>query len=1051
VTDEGLLQLLRALRTARLEFTAEDIADAVWLGHRLEAAAPSPQPVRPDRPSAGEDESSKGTPVRPPTRAAGSGETAGEEAEERGEVVLPRSTGKQPGGRRGIPFRVPGAPALADALQIARALRPLMRWVASRVRQVLDEAETARAVAEEGIWLPALRPAPERWFHVSLVADVGPSMSVWRTALAEVRHLLESMGAFPKVTPWSLATDLSPPLLYPGLRRPAADAIPRDPRELVDPAGRHLVLVVTDAVSPAWHDGTAARVLESWGHCGPVVMLQVLPERLWRRTALGRALPVRLRAPRAAAANVRLHAEPAPPPGAGMAIPVATLEPEPLALCAQLVAGFRPVGAPGLVLNVAPPLPVRPTPAAGARERLKRFWQNTTPTARRLARLLAATPTISLPVIRLIRETMLGPEGRQVHEAEVLLGGLLKVVPGFEGPDRHPDDVIYDFRQGVRDLLLDGLPRAEMLAVLNRSSEYVEKHLGQVRDFGALLARPSEHGGAIAPDDSPIARIAAAVLRRLGGDYARLTRRKTRGHGDVLVPGATPLPGYTLIRRLSQSGFSEVWEAKEPGNVAVALKFVRLDTPAAALAVRALDLMKNVHHPHLLPTLGDWKADGYLIIAMPLAECSLLDRLREETQAEEGAGIPVAELLKYMAEAAKGIDYLNGALNIQHGDIKPPNLLLIGNSVRLADFDLAQLVEETRAEPSGITTLYAAPELLSERPRLSRWSDQYSLAVTYCQLRSSRPPFQGSASDVRNAHLTQAPDLTMLPPAEREVVARALAQDPALRWPDCRTFVAQLAAVAPRLPPALTNAFGMKLVLVPRGTFWTGDRGRQRQVTVPRDFYMGAFPVTQEQWQAVMGSNPSWFSRNGGAAKVKDISDADLKQFPVEQVSWDGIQKFLKLLNEREKNSGFLYRLPTDAEWEYSCREGATSEADCAFDFYFGDPTRNLSHPTNDLSSAQANFDGNYPAGNAPKGPYLERTTKVGSYQPNRLGLYDMHGNVWEWCADLVEARASARVIRGGSWARSGSHCRASRRDGLEPDYRLSDLGFRVAAVPSGK
>jgi len=247
------------------------------------------------------------------------------------------------------------------------------------------------------------------------------------------------------------------------------------------------------------------------------------------------------------------------------------------------------------------------------------------------------------------------------------------------------------------------------------------------------------------------------------------------------------------------------------------------------------------------------------------------------------------------------------------------------------------------------------------------------------------------------------------------------------------------------VPREIVNSLRMKLVLVPGGTFWMGDRGSQTQVQIPRDFYLGAFPVTQEQWQAVMGSNPSYFTRGGGGAdKVKGITDADLRQFPVEQVSWDDVQEFLKRLNAREKDSGFLYRLPTEAEWEYSCRGGAISQKDCAFDFYF-------SQPTNDLSAEQANFDGNHPAGNAPKGKYLERTSKVGSYKPNRLGIYDMHGNVWEWCEGHFEAGGSARVLRGGCWFHSGSNCRASLRFRFEPSFRINYLGVRLAAVPSGE
>jgi formylglycine-generating enzyme required for sulfatase activity/tRNA A-37 threonylcarbamoyl transferase component Bud32 len=235
----------------------------------------------------------------------------------------------------------------------------------------------------------------------------------------------------------------------------------------------------------------------------------------------------------------------------------------------------------------------------------------------------------------------------------------------------------------------------------------------------------------------------------------------------------------------------------------------------------------------------------------------------------------------------------------------------------------------------------------------------------------------------------------------------------------------------------------MTFVRLPKGTFYMGGGGGKpgKKTEIKEDFEIAVHDVTQGQWQAVMGSNPSAFSRKGESrAMVADISDEELKLFPVENVSWNDVQDFIKKLNEIEHGSGYLYRLPTETEWEYACRGGATSEDECSYHFYFD-------KPTNDLSSEQANFNGNSPVGKGPKGKYLRRPSRVGEYSPNRLGLCDMHGNVFQWCADLYMG-ASHRAIRGGSWTLDGSRCQAGNRDGLPPVNRNFNFGFRLARVP---
>lgn len=238
----------------------------------------------------------------------------------------------------------------------------------------------------------------------------------------------------------------------------------------------------------------------------------------------------------------------------------------------------------------------------------------------------------------------------------------------------------------------------------------------------------------------------------------------------------------------------------------------------------------------------------------------------------------------------------------------------------------------------------------------------------------------------------------------------------------------------------------MKFVKVPKGTFWMGwtsDRKQSKEATIKEDFELAAYTVTQRQWQGVMGTTPSFFSRQGGGKnQVKDLADEDIKHLPVEDVSWNDAQQFIAKVNEREKGKGWTYRLPTEAEWEYACRGAATSREECSFDFY-------LAQPTNDLSPTQANFDGTYPAGKGAKGPPLGRTAKVGSYAPNKLGLHDMHGNVWQWCSDRDEGNNLYRVIRGGSWSGSGGRGRAADRRGDVPSIRAYYLGFRLARVPS--
>lgn len=268
-----------------------------------------------------------------------------------------------------------------------------------------------------------------------------------------------------------------------------------------------------------------------------------------------------------------------------------------------------------------------------------------------------------------------------------------------------------------------------------------------------------------------------------------------------------------------------------------------------------------------------------------------------------------------------------------------------------------------------------------------------------------------------------------------------------------------LAVGVPPCVPEVVNGLGMRLALIPPGRFVMGspaeveerfeDEGPQHAVEITRAFYLGVFPVTQGEYAQVMGTNPSWFSATGGG-KV-EVRGLDTRPFPVEQVSWEDAREFCRRLTEQDKTmpAGHAYRLPSEAEWEYGCRGGDVS----SLPFHVG----------NSLSSTQANFYGKCPYGGAEIGPYLKRTCPVGSYRPNAFGLYDLHGNVAEWCADWYDegyyakspatdppgpSEGRSRVIRGGSWDCSGRRCRSAFRRGYVPGVRYVNLGFRVALYP---
>jgi formylglycine-generating enzyme required for sulfatase activity/serine/threonine protein kinase len=285
-----------------------------------------------------------------------------------------------------------------------------------------------------------------------------------------------------------------------------------------------------------------------------------------------------------------------------------------------------------------------------------------------------------------------------------------------------------------------------------------------------------------------------------------------------------------------------------------------------------------------------------------------------------------------------------------------------------------------------------------------------------------------------------------------------------------------------KTPVISTNSLGIKLALIPPGEFPMGSpesereragNERQHRVRITKPFYLGVYEINQSEFERVMGRNPSYFFNTGRQSEA--ATGVDTSRNPVEQVTWYDAVEFCNKLSEKEGRrpyyrigginrhaegwitdakvsigGGSGYCLPTEAQWEYACRAGTTTP----FDFGTAD------------NGAESNCNGRAPYGTSVQGPALSRTLPVGGYRPNAFGLYDMHGNVWEWCWDMYDAayykdtpasdpagpsEGPDRVMRGGAWCALALECRAAHRGWNLPGHRYNDRGFRVARVPVDK
>lgn len=572
---------------------------------------------------------------------------------------------------------------------------------------------------------------------------------------------------------------------------------------------------------------------------------------------------------------------------------------------------------------------------------------------------------------------------------------------------------------------------------------------------------------------------------------------------------------FTLIHKLGEGGMAEVWYAENSIGRKAAVKilkdeFTKMETVLHRFKNEA-KVMVKLSHPNIRQVYDYGTIDNRPCIVMEYLEgADLSDRLKKDECFYD------TQLQQWWNAIVDTLAYTH-AQGVVHRDIKPSNIFITTQGeLKLLDFGIAKIKSSITLTQTGNrmgTLMYMSPEQVKDSKHLDYRSDLYSLAVTFYHLVTGTAPYDNTNSsefDIQLKIVTETLDLSVLPPHWRTLLTPLLSKVPSERG-ELVKFGEQIAINAdetiiesipptprPKLEPTpqpkpksestpkqstptksktglwiglvilllsvvgvvfwqithnrtfdtsstnkhtstsfttyteTVNGVSFKMVTIPGGSFDMGsnegdsDEKPVHRVTVPQ-FYMGETEVTQALWEAVMGSNPSYFKGDNN---------------PVENVSWDDCQVFITKLNAL---TGKAYRLPSEAEWEYACR-AATATA-----FNTGD----------NLTTSQANYNGNYPYKNYSEGVYREKTTPVKTFSANAYGLYDMHGNVWEWCEDRwhanytgaptdgsawVSGSSSNRVLRGGSWNGNAKNCRSAYRISISSGNRHINYGFRVVA-----
>ena len=935
-----------------------------------------------------------------------------------------------------LPIKLPDTGIFRNTLELGRLLKPLKQKINSRIAQELNIKETVKRSAElstptQPRYFPVLTPKKERWLDVALLIEDSESMILWQSLLKEVQDFLEHLGAFRDIKPYRMNWDDLTKTLQISSFYSFSQYL--SPQTLNAPGSRRLILIVSDCISPAWISEQFIDILQQWSSQSLLTVLNPFPERIWERTNLDYAIKIRLGNKKKGLTPQSWQAIPLESwqiKGFDkqallklVKLPIVSLESESIKAWVNVIMGKGISWCSGVWLGSNFMYSYEEEEEDDEKslttlQQINNFYATSSQLAWELIQWLSAIP-VSFSTIRLVQRTLL-PESTQVHVAEVVMGGLLSpITPLNYYQSNYP--IQFEFKPGIRETFLDKIAAEKQI----KKKDFC---LGVI---GRLTEKIASHFG-----HQTIREFEATLLTNpleLSGEddleliqaFATISVSTLRQYGEEYAP---------YIRKLDKSRARLAFVSSFEGN---------------SIGFNWIDFLESIAQRH---HLTDIEMETLInILPTPSQSYSIPEVARQLLLSPSA-----------ISSRLTGIYCKFETLN--------PNLFQSKKYNKLSTLKLYLYSQYVKV--SFLHQLAIPDYAISQLETLELFEFEAEVATI---------TFEPVITDLLSRNLRNFSFETPTVNLRGEIIKTTTHT--------AQYFSEQLIVNTKQLKTNITEEITLDMVSIPDGTFTMGspknekdspnNERPQHNVKVP-PFFMGKYPITQGQWKVIatrtdlkvkidLEEDPSYFK------KPYQDQDREIDRWlrPVERVNWYEAVEFCQRLS---KLTGRDYRLPSEAQWEYACR-AMTEPLDLAKGesyppFYFGET----------LTDKLANYNASRTYASEPKGENGKETIPVGQFPPNAFGLYDLHGNVWEWCMDdwhdnyenapsdgsawldnnqeeNLDAENSLEstekdgnnpysVMRGGSWGIDPYDCRSAIRIlNYRRVNRDDDDGFRVVCV----